>query len=300
MLEKSILSMIKAIITKQSAFLLIILQPILCSLCNAAQSPNFILIFIDDMGFGDVGFNGASGPKTPAIDKMADKGKNTSGRGQRDLKVKVKSARGRKLSSTRWLQRQLNDPYVKRAQAEGYRGRAAFKIMELDDKYHFLTPGARGVDLGCAPGGWLQVAVPRVNALGAKKGKPVGRLIGVDLQEVEPIPGAEIHVLASDSEGFPNAMLEGMAHGLASIAFDIRTGPREISRNGKRAVLLEDSDQRRRLRDALGDLITNDNRRARLADAAVTVQQEYALATVLRQWDQLFIQVLGKARWHAV
>ena len=122
-------------------------------------------------------------------------GKNTSGRGQRDLKVKVKSARGRKLSSTRWLQRQLNDPYVKRAQADGYRGRAAYKILELDDKFRFLVPGARVVDLGCAPGGWCQVAVKRVNALGEKPGKRVGRVLGIDLQEVEPIAGAEIHVL---------------------------------------------------------------------------------------------------------
>ena len=73
--------------------------------------------------------------------------KNTSGRGQRDLKVKVKSARGRSVSQVRWLQRQLNDPYVKRAQSEGYRGRAAFKILELDDKYGFLKPGVRVVDL---------------------------------------------------------------------------------------------------------------------------------------------------------
>ncbi|MEO1343723.1 MAG: RlmE family RNA methyltransferase, partial [Pseudomonadota bacterium] len=122
-------------------------------------------------------------------------GKNTSGRGQRDLKVKVKTARGRKSSSTRWLQRQLNDPYVKRAQAEGYRGRAAFKIMELDDKFGFLKPGARVVDLGCAPGGWCQVAVPRVNALG-NAGKPRGYILGIDLQEVEPIPGVELHQLA--------------------------------------------------------------------------------------------------------
>ncbi|MEL7398431.1 MAG: RlmE family RNA methyltransferase [Pseudomonadota bacterium] len=121
-------------------------------------------------------------------------GKNTSGRGQRDLKVKVKTARGRKSSSTRWLQRQLNDPYVKRAQAEGYRGRAAFKIMELDDKFGFLKPGARVVDLGCAPGGWCQVAVPRVNALG-NAGKPRGYILGIDLQEVEPIPGVELHQL---------------------------------------------------------------------------------------------------------
>jgi len=122
-------------------------------------------------------------------------GKNTSGRGLRDLTVKVKTARGRRSSSTRWLQRQLNDPYVKRAQAEGYRGRAAFKIMELDDKFRFLVPGARVVDLGCAPGGWLQVAVPRVNALGDKPGKKQGFVLGIDLQEVEPVAGAEIHRL---------------------------------------------------------------------------------------------------------
>ncbi|HAV07992.1 MAG TPA: 23S rRNA methyltransferase [Rhodobacteraceae bacterium] len=121
--------------------------------------------------------------------------KNISGRGQRDLKEKVKTARGRKLSSTRWLERQLNDPYVKRARTEGYRGRAAFKILELDDKYRFLVPGARVVDLGCAPGGWCQVAVKRVNALGEKSGKKIGRVLGVDLQEVEPITGAEIHQL---------------------------------------------------------------------------------------------------------
>ncbi len=128
-------------------------------------------------------------------------GKNTSGRGQRDLKVKVKTARGRKLSSTRWLQRQLNDPYVKRAQSEGYRGRAAFKILELDDKYRFLVPGARVIDLGCAPGGWCQVAVKRVNALGEKSGKKIGTVLGIDLQEVEPIAGAEIYQLDFMDDG---------------------------------------------------------------------------------------------------
>lgn len=122
-------------------------------------------------------------------------GKSGSGRGARDLRVKVKTARGRKLSSTRWLERQLNDPYVQRAKREGYRGRAAFKIMELDDKFRFLVPGARVVDLGCAPGGWCQVAVPRINALGEKSGKAIGRIIGVDLQEVETIAGAELHQL---------------------------------------------------------------------------------------------------------
>ncbi len=121
--------------------------------------------------------------------------KKTSGRGQRDLTVKVKTAKGRRISSTRWLERQLNDPYVARARREGYRGRAAYKIMELDDKFRFLVPGARVVDLGCAPGGWCQVAVTRVNALGQKSGKRIGRVMGVDLQEVDPIPGAELHVL---------------------------------------------------------------------------------------------------------
>ncbi|MEM0978556.1 MAG: RlmE family RNA methyltransferase [Pseudomonadota bacterium] len=121
--------------------------------------------------------------------------KGSSGRGQRDLRTRVKTAKGRRLSSTRWLERQLNDPYVQRARTEGYRGRAAYKIMEIDDKFGFLKPGARVVDLGCAPGGWCQVAVPRINALGDTKGKPIGRIIGIDLQEVDPIPGAELHVL---------------------------------------------------------------------------------------------------------
>ncbi len=75
----------------------------------------------------------------------------TSGRGARDLRVRVKSAKGRKLSSTLWLERQLNDPYVVRAKREGYRGRAAYKIIELDDKYRFLVPGARVVDLAAPP-----------------------------------------------------------------------------------------------------------------------------------------------------
>jgi 23S rRNA (uridine2552-2'-O)-methyltransferase len=120
---------------------------------------------------------------------------NTSGRGQRELRVRVKTAKGRKLSSTLWLERQLNDPYVLRARKEGYRGRAAYKILELDDKYGFLKPGARVVDLGCAPGGWCQVAVGRVNALGERHNKPMGTVLGVDLQEVEPISGAVIHQL---------------------------------------------------------------------------------------------------------
>ena len=124
-----------------------------------------------------------------------------SGRTERDLKVRVTTARRRKLSSTRWLERQLNDPYVRRAKAEGYRGRAAYKLIEIDDKHRFLMPGARVVDLGSAPGGWCQVAARRVNALGKRRDKAIGRIIGIDLKEIDPIPGAEIHVLDFLSEG---------------------------------------------------------------------------------------------------
>ena len=152
---------------------------------------------------------GGKGPKGPS----SRAGKASSGRGQRDLRVRVKTAKGRKLSSTLWLERQLNDPYVARAKREGYRGRAAFKILELDDKYGFLKPGARVVDLGCAPGGWCQVAVARVNALGEKSGKR-GTVLGVDLQEVAPIAGAEIHqldFLSDDADATVKSWLGGRA-----------------------------------------------------------------------------------------
>ncbi len=143
-------------------------------------------------------------------------GKATSGRGQRALRVRVKTAKGRKLSSTLWLERQLNDPYVQRAKKEGYRGRAAYKILELDDKFGFLTPGARVVDLGCAPGGWCQVAVRRVNALGETKNKPVGTVLGIDLQAIEPIAGAQIHQLDFLSDA-TDALVKGWLGGPADV-----------------------------------------------------------------------------------
>jgi 23S rRNA (uridine2552-2'-O)-methyltransferase len=107
-----------------------------------------------------------------------------------------------------WLDRQLNDPYVQRAKKDGYRGRAAYKIMELDDKFRFLVPGARIVDLGCAPGGWIQVAVPRINALGTRKSKEVGTILGIDLQEVDPIPGSDIRLLDFLDEGADDLVKE--------------------------------------------------------------------------------------------
>jgi 23S rRNA (uridine2552-2'-O)-methyltransferase len=140
--------------------------------------------------------------------------KPSSGRGRRDLRVRVKTAKGRKLSSTLWLARQLNDPYVTRARAEGYRGRAAYKIIEIDDKFGFLKPGARVVDLGAAPGGWTQVAVARTNALGDRPGKPRGRVLGLDLQEMEAIAGAELRqmdFLEEDADAQVRAWLGGQA-----------------------------------------------------------------------------------------
>jgi 23S rRNA (uridine2552-2'-O)-methyltransferase len=104
----------------------------------------------------------------------------------RQLHTRVKTARGRKTSSTRWLQRQLNDPYVLEARRQGFRSRAAFKLIELDDRFGFLRPGLRVVDLGAAPGGWTQVAVARVRA-GLPDG---GTVIGVDILDWGEVPGA--------------------------------------------------------------------------------------------------------------
>ncbi len=103
------------------------------------------------------------------------------GRGaQRSLSVRLRTASGRSPASQRWLERQLNDPYVVAAKAQGWRSRAAFKLIELDDRYHLIRKGARVLDLGAAPGGWSQVAVRR----GA------GQVVGLDLLPVDPVPGA--------------------------------------------------------------------------------------------------------------
>ncbi len=116
--------------------------------------------------------------------------KSSSGReGGRSLKTRV-NARKRTLSSTLWLERQLNDPYVARAKREGFRSRAAYKLLEIDTRYRFLKQGQRIVDLGAAPGGWSQVAVRKA---GTEQGR--GRVIGIDLLAIEPLPGADFKVL---------------------------------------------------------------------------------------------------------
>src|SRR5438445_2983975 len=113
------------------------------------------------------------------------------------LHVTVRTGGKRKLSSKLWLERQLNDPYVAQAKREGYRSRAAYKLIEIDDKYHFLKPGLTVVDLGAAPGGWSQIAAKRI---GAANGK--GRVIAIDLLEMPEIPGvsfAQLDFLADDA-----------------------------------------------------------------------------------------------------
>lgn len=134
---------------------------------------------------------------------------NPRGEG-RGLSVRVKTARGRKVGSTRWLQRQLNDPYVARAKAEGMRSRAAYKLMELDEKFQLLRKGVAVVDLGAAPGGWTQVAVDRVHA-----GQPGGgTVVGIDINGWDPIPNATCLVMDFLDDRAPAAIkaaLDGKA-----------------------------------------------------------------------------------------
>lgn len=134
------------------------------------------------------------------------RGAPTSGRAPA---VRVKTAHRRSASSTQWLQRQLNDPYVAEARRLGYRSRAAFKLLELDDRFHFLKPGGRAVDLGAAPGGWAQVAVARTKAESGR-----GRVVGIDLLAMDPVPGATIlqgDFLADDAPGAIKEALGGPA-----------------------------------------------------------------------------------------
>jgi 23S rRNA (uridine2552-2'-O)-methyltransferase len=122
---------------------------------------------------------------------MTGRDRGDGGGGRRVLKVRLKTARQRKPSSQRWLERQLNDPYVAAARREGYRSRSAFKLIEIDDKHRLLRPGRRVVDLGAAPGGWAQVAAARVRALeGQQPGK--GQVVAIDILAMEQIPGVDI------------------------------------------------------------------------------------------------------------
>jgi len=153
---------------------------------------------------------------------MKDKKANRSGPGggQRLLHTKVKTARGRKLSSTRWLERQLNDPYVAAAKHEGLRSRAAFKIQEMDDKYKFLKRGAVVVDLGAAPGGWSQVAAERCNAISGS-----GQVAAIDYLDVEALPGVEFIKMDFMDDDAEDALLALLNDGRADVVMSDMAAP---------------------------------------------------------------------------
>lgn len=123
--------------------------------------------------------------------------------GARVLKTRIKKKRGLKNSSRRWLERHLNDPYVLRSKAEGYRSRAAFKLIEIDDKHKLLQPGLRVIDLGAAPGGWLQVAAARVKS---PEDAPI--VVGIDYLEMDPVPGATILLMDFLDDDAPSRLLD--------------------------------------------------------------------------------------------
>ena len=137
---------------------------------------------------------------------MTKKPTPNGGSGARTATVRLRTAKGRQTASQLWLVRQLNDPYVQAAKAQGFRSRAAFKLIELDDRFKLIRKGARVVDLGAAPGGWSQVAVLRGAA----------RVVGVDLLEMDPVPGAQIIHGDFTDEAMPER-LEKLLNGQADL-----------------------------------------------------------------------------------
>ena len=157
--------------------------------------------------------------------KGSSKGKvkgvaGNNSRANSGLKVQVKTAKKRKLSSTLWLQRQLNDPYVARARADGYRSRAAYKILELDEKYKLFKPGMKVVDLGCAPGGWLQVAAKAVQS--SHKNPSI---VGIDYLEMGEVPGTIILQKDFNDEDAPEQLIKALGGHKADIVLSDMAAP---------------------------------------------------------------------------
>ena len=152
-------------------------------------------------------------PKT-AQGVSADKNqKNVIGR---DKTVRVKTARGRRLSSTRWLQRQLNDPYVAAAKEYGYRSRAAFKIIEIDDKFKIFKKGQTVIDLGAAPGGWSQIGADRIESIEGR-----GKIVALDIQEMEPLPGVDVFLGDFSEEAVPQILIDAAGHKVDVVMSDM-------------------------------------------------------------------------------
>jgi 23S rRNA (uridine2552-2'-O)-methyltransferase len=123
----------------------------------------------------------------------------------RVLKTRIKKKSGLKESSRRWLQRHMNDPYVQRSKAEGFRSRSAYKLIEIDDRYHILRPGTRVIDLGAAPGGWCQVAARRVRS---PEDRPT--VVGIDYLDMDPVPGATVLKMDFLDEAAPAKLIEAL------------------------------------------------------------------------------------------
>ncbi|MDE0334193.1 MAG: RlmE family RNA methyltransferase [Defluviicoccus sp.] len=157
--------------------------------------------------------------------------------GRRGPTVRVKTARGRKPSSTRWLRRQLNDPYVAAAEKHGYRSRAAWKLIEIDDRFGLLGGGARVLDLGAAPGGWTQVAVERA---------PGGRVLALDRVEMDPVAGAEVRTVDLDDDAAADALTGELAGQIDLVLSDMA-----ISATGHRGT---DQVRNRRLAELAFDV----------------------------------------------
>ena len=141
-------------------------------------------------------------------------------RSDRDLKVRVKTAKGRKIGSTLWLERQLNDPYVARARTDGLRSRAAYKIKELDERYGLFRKGQRVVDLGAAPGGWSLVAAPIV---GSTEANPL--IVGIDYIDMDPIPGVILLKKDFNDEDAPQALIDALGGHKADIVMSDMAAP---------------------------------------------------------------------------
>ncbi len=137
--------------------------------------------------------------------KTTNMGGGAGRKSDKDLKVRVKTSKGRKIGSTLWLQRQLNDPYVARAKSEGYRSRAAYKLKELDERYHLLRKGMRVVDLGAAPGGWSQIAAA---ATGSTDEHPL--VVGIDYLDMDPIPGVVLLKKDFTDDDAPKALVDAL------------------------------------------------------------------------------------------
>ncbi len=153
-----------------------------------------------------------AGPRRPEGMKRR---RGSSGRGDdhsRRLKVRLKTKRGRTTQQARWLERQLNDPFVQLAKERGYRSRAAFKLIGIDDEFHLLKPGMKVVDLGAAPGGWSQVAAQRVDAVRGQ-----GRVVAIDLHGMEPIPGVTILHRDFLDDDAPQALMQALGDSRADV-----------------------------------------------------------------------------------